>query len=102
MFIGHFKGGLRVVKGYFKEVSRAFRESSKGVSGNIEGSFYKFLSLFQRSPKVVSRKFQGCFKNIKGCFKCFNAVSRKFKDRCKEVSMVFQGNIKGVSKVLEG
>ena len=47
-----FKGCLRC-NGSFKDISRVFQGSLKGVSGKFEGCF----------NKSVSRKFQGNFKD---------------------------------------
>ena len=45
--------------GSFREISRVFQESFKGVSTNIEGGPSILSKVFQE----VSKKFQGSFKS---------------------------------------
>ena len=57
--------GPKAVKGElkcFKEVSRVFHGSFKGVSRKLQGRFKKVSRVFEGSFKCVSRKFQGYFK----------------------------------------
>ena len=59
--------------------------------------------LKQGSFKGVSRKFQGCFKEVLREFHgSFKGVSRKFQGCLKEVSRVFQGPFKDVSRKFKG
>ena len=48
----------------------------------------------------VSRKFQGCFKQVSRVIQGnLKGASRVFKGCFKEVSKMFQGSLKGVSRV---
>ena len=63
--------GPKAVKGElkcFKEVSRVFHGSFKGVSRKIQGCFMEVSRVFQGSFKGVSRKFQGCFTEVSRVF----------------------------------
>ena len=53
----------------------------------IQGSFKGGLRLFERSLKIVFRKFQWCFKE----------VSNKFQGSLR----VFQENFKGISRKIQ-
>ena len=71
--------GPKAVKGElkcFKEVSRVFHGSFKGVSRKIQGCFKEVSRVFQGRVKGVSRKCQGCFKK----------VSMVFKESCMDVT----------------
>ena len=60
------------------------------------------VEAFQGSFKAVSRKFQGCFKEVPWVFHGgFKVVSRKFQGCFKEVPWVFHGSFNGVSRVLQ-
>ena len=53
---------------------------SKGLNGGL-GVFLVYFRVFG-----VSRKFQGCFKEVSRVFQgFFKGVSRKFKDRFRAV-----------------
>ena len=71
------------------------------VSRMFQGS----LKVFQGSLKVVSRKYQGCFKEISGGvsrkLKCHKVVFLVFQGSFKDVSRKFQGCSKGVSRLLQ-
>ena len=91
------------------------------MSSSRSDNVTKFFRLFFRplffllcfwSLEVVfvSRKFQGCFKEVSRVFQVsfkevlrmfresFKGVLRKFQGCFKEVSRVFQGSFKGVSR----
>jgi len=63
-----------VVNRCFKEVSRGFQDSFKGVSMKIEGcfkgAFTDFPEYFEEVQRVksVSSTFQGCFKVVSRMF----------------------------------
>ena len=63
-----FQDILRKFQGCFKEVSRTFQESFKGVSRKFQDCFKKLPRMFQDSFKGVSRKFKGCFKEVSRVF----------------------------------
>ena len=98
----------------FREISRVFQESSKGVKLRLKGVWKKSKGnfregKFQMSFKAVSRKFWGCskkvFKVLQGSLK---SVSRKFQGGFNKVLSGFQGCLKEVnvwgrvSKVFQG
>ena len=70
MFLETFKGDLRDLQGYQKEVKRAFRESFKTVDRCIwkfQECLRKVISVFQEKfKKKLSRVFQTYFKKF--CF----------------------------------
>ena len=53
--------GVCITFGCFKEVSRMFKKSFKGVSRKFQGGFKKVIRVFQESFKEISRKFRGRF-----------------------------------------
>ena len=67
-----FKGCLKF-KWCFKEVFPVFTESSKGISKKFEGCFKEISSMFQGSFRETLRVFHESFKGvstkIEGCFK---------------------------------
>ena len=100
-------GGLSSPKEFqwcFKKVVRVFEVSRmvplcfKGSSKKIECCSKIPSRVIQGSFKVIWKKFKGCFKAVS---KTFQGVSRVFK----EVSSVFQENLKrsfkGVSKMFQ-
>ena len=69
-------------------------------------SVFEVCSAFRMSTrclKGVSRKFQGCFKEVSRMFHgSLKGVSRKFEGCFKEVSRVFHGSFKGVQGSFKG
>ena len=62
------------------------------VSRKFQGCLKEVFRVFHRSFKCNSRKFQGCFKEVSRLFQgSFKGFLRKFQGCFKEVSMVFQG-----------
>ena len=84
---------LKGISSIFKGVSRAFERRLTGVSGKCQGCFkevskkfqgsYKGVSwkLFQESFKSVSRKIEGCFNWVFNWVQCYLKDKRK---RCQE------------------
>ena len=59
--------------------------------------------LVLKSFNNVSRKFQGCFKEVARIFEgSFQGVYRKFRGYLKKVSNVFQGSFLCVSRMSQG
>ena len=66
---GSFKGVPSTILWYFKEVSRVFEESFKGVSRKIDESFNGYLS-----------GVLGCLKEVQWVYKeSFNSAPRWFR-----------------------
>ena len=78
--MGKYQGCFKKVLSSFKEGSRVFEKSVKGVSGKFQGCF-----TFQKSFKEVSRVFQENFKGI----------LRKFQGYLKEDRRMFQWSFSG-------
>ena len=76
-FKGCSRKFLKKFHGYFKSVSRKFKSISRKFQGCLEEdcmvlqeSFQFVSSVFERSSKGISEKFQRCFKRMfQGCFK---------------------------------
>ena len=68
------------------------------VSKKFQGCFKQVLRVFTKSLESVSMKLQECFKEVSRKFQgCFKRVSRVFQVRSKGIF----GNSKGVSRVFE-
>ena len=62
------------------------------VSRKFQGCFKEVFRVLTESFKGVSRKCKGCFKYDSGILQgCFEKVSRVFKVRLKGVSSSFKG-----------
>ena len=73
---GCFKGDFSGFQGYLKEVQSNFREISKEFQGSLKGVLRNFLGCF----KEVSRVFQGRLKGVSMKFLVgFKAIWKKFK-----------------------
>ena len=65
----------------------------KGIQNMI------ILGMFQSCFKWISRKLQGCFKEV---FRVFQGSFRKFPGCFEKVSRVFQLRLKDLSSTLRG
>ena len=70
-----FKGCLKF-PGCFKEVSRMFQGSFKGVFRKFQECFHEVSRLFHGSFKSVSRKFQERFKEVSGKFQGCHCLAK--------------------------
>ena len=82
-----------------------FQESLKGVSRKFQGCFKEVLRVLTESEvkrcfKGVSRKFQGGSKNFLGCFKKVSRIFQEFQGPFKKISRVFPGRLRGVLRDL--
>ena len=87
LVLNGFNGASRLFKGYLK-----FKGSFKDVSRKFQGCVKEVLRVFTENVKDASRKFKGCFKE----------VSRVVQGIFREISRVFQWSFKGVSTKTEG
>ena len=80
MFQGSLKGVSRISRAFqssFREVSRVFKESSKGIQVRLKG-ISSSLMVFEKSSTGKSGKFQWCFKEVSKMFQgSFRGVPRK-------------------------
>ena len=75
-----------------------FTESFKGVSRKFQGCFKDILTMSQGSNRGISRVLQVRLKRVSRSFKGVSRVFKRLKTCVREVFMVFQEHFKEVSE----